>query len=412
MRHHRLFAPLLLLLAIAILTGCPKRDVPPPESPDQPPFYRILRQGDARRISRDLTPASQGFESWTAYRAPLEDSLGYLLRKPADAVCVNRPGLTLTWGQLADSVAELMALLPKLDTEPGLLAERFDWLRVSPDTLLTGYYEPWLEASLTQDGEYRYPLYGVPDDLKVADLGKFHYRWKGQRLVYRMGPDGIEPYPDRQAIDGSDALSGKGCEIAWAKDPVDVFFLQIQGSGRLALPDGSSRHILYGGKNGHKYVSLGRVLIERGLVPKEEMSMQRIRQFLNANPVEALKLMFENPSYVFFRLSDDGPYGSINSILTPWLSVAVDPSMIPLGAACVLSTELADTETGQMKPFRSLVLPQDTGGAIKNTRMDLFCGSTPEAEHLAGHLQERSEVFLLVSRQVTQVAQKAAPQED
>jgi len=404
----RLFASLFLFIALLTLTGCPKKDVPPPETPDQPPFYHILRQGDARRISREVSPASQGLGSWTAYRDGLEDSLGYLLRRPADAVCVNRPGLTLTWGQLADSVAELMALLPQLDEDPGLLAERFDWLRVSPGTLLTGYYEPWLDASLTPDEVYRYPLYGVPEDLKVADLGKFHQRWKGQRLIYRMGPDGIEPYPDRQAIDGNSALAGKGSEIAWAKDPVDIFFLQIQGSGRLVLPDGSSRHILYGGKNGHRYVSLGRVLIERGLVPKEEMSMQRIRQFLSANPVEALKLMFENPSYVFFRLSDDGPYGSINSILTPWVSVAVDPSMIPLGSACVLSTELADAETGEKRPFKGLVLPQDTGGAIQGTRMDLFCGSTPGAEHLAGHLQERSEVFLLVSRQVTQTAQPAA----
>ncbi|MEF2230700.1 MAG: MltA domain-containing protein [Pseudodesulfovibrio sp.] len=408
MRSYRLAVLFLLFATFLTQAGCPKKDVPPPGAPDQPPFYHILRQGDARRISREVSPSSQGLGSWTDYRAGLEDSLGYLLRKPSEAACINRPGLTLTWGQLADSVAELMALLPQLDGDPGLLAERFDWLRVSPDTLLTGYYEPWLEASLAPDAEYRYPLYGVPDDLKVVDLGKFHSRWQGQRLIYRMGPDGIEPYPDRQAIDSGEALAGKGYEIAWARDPVDIFFLQIQGSGRLVLPDGSSRHILYSGKNGHRYVSLGRVLIERGLVPKEEMSMQRIRQFLSANPVEALRLMFENPSYVFFRLSDRGPFGSISAILTPWVSVAVDPSMIPLGGACVLSTTLGDTETGEKKPFCSLVLPQDTGGAIRGTRMDLFCGSTPEAEHLAGHLQERSEVFLLVSRQVMQTADAVA----
>lgn len=135
--------------------------------------------------------------------------------------------------------------------------------------------------------------------------------------------------------------------------------------------------------------------------------MQRIRQFLSANPEEARQLMFENPSYVFFRLSDRGPFGAANLLLEPWLSVAVDPSMIPLGGACVLSTRLGDSKTGKSRPFRTLVLAQDTGGAIQGTRMDLFCGSSPEAEHLAGHLQEPSEVFLLVSRQAMASAETA-----
>lgn len=333
-------------------------------------------------------------------RPALEDSLGYILKRPQNAVCVNRPGLVLTWAQLGDSVAELLAMLPQLDHDPRLVAKRFQWLKVAPGTLLTGYYEPWLEASMTPDEQFKYPLYGVPDDLKMTSLNKFHYRWKGQSLVYRMGENGIEPYYDREDIDGKGALAGKGNEIAWAKDPVDVFFLQIQGSGRLELPDGSVKHILYGGKNGHKYVSLGKLLIQRGHIPREEMSMQRIRTFLNANPDTARNLMFENPSYVFFRLSDDGPYGSISSILTPRVSVAVDRSMIPLGSVVALKTALMDYEKGEADSFMSLVLAQDTGGAIKGTRMDLFCGSGEEAEALAGHLQEESEVFMLVSKRV------------
>ncbi len=127
------------------------------------------------------------------------------------------------------------------------------------------------------------------------------------------------------------------------------------------LPDGSVKHILYGGKNGHKYVSIGRLLIERGHVPREKMSMQRIRAFLNANPETAQQLMFENPSYVFFRLSDDGPYGSINSILVPRVSAAVDRTMVPLGSVLALKTLLMDYENGESDPFMSLVLAQDTG---------------------------------------------------
>ena len=388
----------LLLFIIAGFAGCSTRKTAPPVVEE--PTFLPLPGSEARGLAAHLFTGPQGVDSWKELRPALEDSLGYILKKPDDAVCVRRPGLTLTWGELGDSVAELMALLPAMDRDPRLLADRFQWLKVAPDTLLTGYYEPWLDASLTPDDTYRYPLYGVPDDLKTVDLGKFHHRWKGQRLVYRMTEQGIEPYPDRAAIDSKGVLEDKGYEIAWARDPVDVFFLQIQGSGRLALPDGTSKHILYEGKNGRKYVSLGRLLIEKGHVPREEMSMQRIRRFLNANPDEALKLMFENPSYVFFRLSDVGPFGSINSILTPRVSAAVDPSMIPLGSACVLKTALMDYGTGESEPFLSLVLAQDTGGAIQGTRMDLFCGSGDEAEQLAGHLQERSEVFMLVSRNV------------
>ncbi|CCH47307.1 murein transglycosylase A [Pseudodesulfovibrio piezophilus] len=386
----------LFLLTLASLWGCSAGNIP--DSINVSPYYEPLTESQAEEIAGEVSIQSQGFESWMDLQAGLEDSLGYILRRPQQSVCVTRPGLTLTWEQVGDSVAELLALLPHLESHPELLSEHFEWLKVSPRTLLTGYYEPWLEASLTKGGVFQYPLYGVPEDLKTLNLGKFHHRWKGQTLVYRIGEDGVEPYLDREAIDGEGGLEGKGDELAWAKDPVDVFFLQIQGSGRLVLRDGSVKHILYGGKNGHKYVSLGKLLIERGFVPREEMSMQRIRAFLDAHPYVAQKLMFENPSYVFFHLSDVGPYGSIGSILTPRLSAAVDPTMVPLGSVLALKTNLMNYQSGETEPFTALVLAQDTGGAIKGTRMDLFCGSGEEAENLAGHLQEESEVFMLVSK--------------
>jgi len=390
---------LIVWLVPLVAAGCVSKV---PEPMDQTPSYVLVEDREAGGLAVQLSPRLQGLDSWAGLRPGLEDNLAYILRRPQDGVCVNRPGLVLTWGQLASSVAELIAILPQVGSNPRLIAERFEWFKVSPGTLLTGYYEPWLEASLIPDDRYQYPLYGVPDDLKTVNLSKFHHRWKGQSLVYRMGKDGIEPYYDREAIDGKGALAENGQEVAWAKDPVDVFFLQIQGSGRLALADGSVKHILYGGKNGHKYVSLGKLLIERGYVPREEMSMQRIRTFLNANPDTARDLMFENPSYVFFRLSDEGPYGSINSILTPRVSVAVDRTMIPLGSVLALKTALMDYERGEADPFFSLVLAQDTGGAIKGTRCDFFSGSGAEAENLAGHLQEQSELYMLISKRVMQ----------
>ena len=391
-----LFFLALLVLAVA---GCgPEATRPLPV--EEKPAYRPLDQSESEGLAAHLSPRLQGMSSWAGLRLVLEDNLRYLRKRPQDAVCVNRPGLVLTWGMLGDSVAELLSLLPELDRDPGLAARRFHWLKLAPGTLLTGYYEPWLKASLVPDDTYRYPLYGVPDDLRTVDLGAFHPRWKGQILTYRLGEEGVEPYPDRAAIDGKGVLAGQEKEIAWAADPVDVFFLQIQGSGRLDLPDGSSRHILYGGKNGRQYRSLGKLLIERGFVPREEMSMQRIRTFLNENPEAARDLLFENPSYVFFRLAEQGPYGSMGSILTPKVSVAVDRGMIPLGSVVALKTALTDYDTGASEPFLSLMAAQDTGGAIQGTRMDLFCGTGPEAEQLAGHLQEESEVFMLVSRKV------------
>lgn len=395
----------LVLLSLILLFGCPPKTPSPGGKPtDKPsgkidkPTYVALQESGAVRLAQELSPVPQGILSWSEMVPTLEKSLKYLERRPRNAVCVKKPGLTLTWGQLRDSVAELIAVLPELESNPSLLAERFDWLKLEPGTLLTGYYEPWLEASLTPDEKYQFPLYEVPSDLKKLDLGKFHNRWRGQSLVYKMGEDSAEPYYDREDIDRNRVLHGMDHEIAWARNPVDVFFLQIQGSGRLALPDGSSKHILYSGKNGRRYVSLGRLLIERGYVPKEEMSMQRIRQFLSNNRDIAWDLMFENPSYVFFSLSDDGPFGALGSILTPKVSVAVDRKIIPLGSVLALKTSLTDHEVGDDEEFLSLVTAQDTGGAIMGTRMDLFCGSGEEAELLAGHLQEDSEVFMLVSK--------------
>jgi len=393
---------LRILVALALflpaLSGCgPESTRPLPV--EEKPTYFPLNDKEAESLAAHVSTREQGLASFADLRPGLEDSLRYIGNRPQDAVCVNQPGLLLTWGMLKDSVSELLGMLDDIDRDPALLAERFRWLRLNPGTLLTGYYEPWLEASLTSGGKYTYPLYGVPDDLKTVDLGMFHPRWKGQQLTYRQGADGIVPYHDRQAIDGKGVLAGKGLAIAWAADPIDVFFLQIQGSGRLDLPDGTFSHILYAGKNGHAYRSLGKILIERGAVPREEMSMQRIRKYLNENPGVAQELLFKNRSYVFFRLADEGPYGSIGSILTPRVSVAVDRRMIPLGSV-VLKTVLPQYKTGESRQFLALMLAQDTGGAIKGTRMDLFCGTGIEAETLAGHLQEESEAFMLLSKRV------------
>jgi len=384
-----------------------RKDVQPSPSSESPgqkisakPVFRVLDDSSAAKVVQGMSPLVQGIPSWTAFASPLETSLEYLSKRNQEATAVKTEGLGVSWGDLTKSMQTLLALLPALDANPALLVKKFKLFALEPGTLLTGYYEPWMEASLTRSEAYPYPLYGVPKDCKTVRLGQFHPRWKGQSLVYRINGDHIEPYPDRRAIDGEKVLKGKGAEIAFAKNLTDVFMLQVQGSGRLVLPDGSVRHILYAGKNGLPYVSIGRLLVKEGYVPQEEMSMERIREFIAKEPVAGRELMYRNPSYVFFRLSDEGPFGCIGRVLTPMVSVAVDRHYIPLGSALFLSGKLPRIGGGGERPFHSLVTAQDAGGAIQKTRCDLFCGTGPDAEYLAGHLQHDASLFLLVSKDV------------
>jgi membrane-bound lytic murein transglycosylase A len=388
----------LIIVSIFVffmLAGCASKDV----QPDAVKGFFQVDKTQLNSILSRMNSLDEGKQSWVSLAPGIKENIKYLSKKKADDVAVKYGNMEITWGMLARTNAELLEILPELDVYPDLLKDKFVWFALSPRTLLTGYYEPYLEASLTPDPAYPYPLYSVPSDLKVLDLGKFHYRWKGQQLIYKVENGSVVPYDDREAIDFKGALKGKGLEIAWVKNLVDVFVLQIQGSGRLLLSDGSVKHILYAGKNGQKYVSLGKVLINRGLMPKEGMSMQGIREFLKDNPDLVEELLTTNPSYVFFRLDDSGPYGAMNAPLTPMASVAVDSKVLPLGAMALLTTKLPEDGVDNRKPFTRMVLAQDRGGAIKGTRVDLFCGSGSNAEFLAGHLKSWSHIYLPISRE-------------
>ena len=386
---------LLALLVLAAALGLLAQGCAPRRPAELAPGFAHLGVREATSLAKDLRSRDQGLRSWRELEPGLRRSLAYVASRPQAEKAVDRPGLALTWGALRATLEDLLRLLPELDRDPGLLAREFTWFRLNPGTLLTGYYEPWLEASLTPDPAYPAPLYGVPPDLKVTDLGRFHPKWKGQQLTYRVENGEIAPYHDRQAIDQAGALSGRSLEIAWTRDPVEVFFLQIQGSGRLVLPDGRIRHVLYAGKNGREFVSLGKVLEQRGYLTKGEITMQSIKDLLASRPDLRDELLATNPSYVFFRLADQGPYGSAGQVLTPLVSAAVDRSMVPLGAVFALDSILPG-ERGET-PFRGLMLAQDTGGAIKETRVDLFCGSDGRAEFVAGNLKSRAQVLVLVS---------------
>ncbi|MBP2300374.1 murein transglycosylase A [Azospirillum picis] len=264
--------------------------------------------------------------------------------------------------------------------------------------LFTGYYEAELEGSVRPDPAYPVPLYQRPPDLVMVDLGEFADRWKGERTAGRVVGGRLKPYEDRAAIVGG-ALKGKGLELVWVKDPVGAFFLQIQGSGRIRLAGGDEMRVGYAAQNGHKYVAIGKELIDRGELKREEVSLQTIRDWLLAHPDQAAALMNSNPSYVFFqRLEGDGPNGAQGVALTPGRSLAVDSKFMPYGVPVWLD---AEDPLDASQRLRRLLVAQDTGGAIRGpVRGDVFWGHGGEAERRAGVMKSRGSYVLLLPKTV------------
>jgi len=269
--------------------------------------------------------------------------------------------------------------------------------------LFTGYFEPTYEASLVPTETYRYAIYRQPPDLVKIDLALFRPEFKGKSIVAKIDGNRVLPYPSRRDIEEGKALRGKGLEIAWLRDPLDVAFLHIQGSGRLILPDGKEIHVGYASSNGRSYRSIGRYLIERGLMDRENMSMQGIRNFLRRHPHLMEEVLNYNPSYVFFRRMEDGPYGNINVLLTPGRSLALDFRVFPKGALCFISTKKpVINESGEIvgwEKFSRFVVNQDTGGAIRGAgRADLFWGSGRYARIAAGHMRQEGQLYILIKK--------------
>ena len=269
--------------------------------------------------------------------------------------------------------------------------------------LFTGYYEPIYEGRLARDEVFRYPLYGLPNDLIRIDLSPFGERFKGETIVARIEGKKVQPYFSRSQIEGEKALEGKGLEIAWLKDPLDVAFLHIQGSGRVRLSDGNDFLIHYQASNGRPFQSIGRYMIEKGFLPREGMSMQAIRKYLTEHPEVRDEVLNQNPSYIFFRHVEHGPWGSLGVLLTPGRSIALDPKFFPKGALGFISSQkpLVNDQgeiTGWIE-FSRFVIHQDSGGAIKGAgRADIFWGSGPYAELAAGHLQHEGDLYVLIKK--------------
>lgn len=312
---------------------------------------------------------------------------------------------------LAPALAAVCAAVPAVPRGDDAAARAFfeshflPWSltdRGDPVGLLTGYYEPELAGSRRRRPPFVHPLFRAPDDRQTIDLGEFRRELAGRKITGMVRGGRFRPYWDRAEIERG-ALRGERLEMLWVDDPVALFFLQIQGSGRVRLPDGEIVRVGYAGQNGHDYTAIGRVLIERGELEREAVSMQSIRAWLAAHPDEAAAVMNANRSYVFFRLLPGrAPVGAEGVELTAGRSLAVDPRYLPWGVPLWLDSSLpAAPEVGRPAeaPLRRLVVAQDTGGAIRGVvRGDLFLGPGAEAEATAGRMKQPLRLWLLWPR--------------
>ena len=269
------------------------------------------------------------------------------------------------------------------------------------EVLFTGYYEPHLSGRTSPDEEFQFPIYTLPTDILKIDLSAFSEKYKGEAIVGRYTGETVVPYHDRREIDEEEALAGKAEPLAWLKDPVDLFFLQIQGSGKVFLDTGEVINVHYHGTNGRPYRAIGTLLIEEQKIPREEMSMQKIRAYLYDHPEDMAAVFNYNPSYVFFKLEPEGPLGNINVLLTPGRSIALDRRIFPPAALAFIQTQKPVVDSaGQIDSwtdFNRFVLNQDTGGAIRGPgRADLFWGNGPYAEIAAGHLAHTGKLYFLI----------------
>jgi membrane-bound lytic murein transglycosylase A len=384
-----LFSPLLFsllsLFFLSLLAGCAETNKPAPSDrlALSPVSFSDLPGWNDDHISEAI-PA-------------LARSCAVILKKGPNGPVGTNPagagGLARDWQPACTALARST---PSDDASArAFLQQYFRPYAAEGAGLFTGYYEAELRGSTSQNGIYQTPLYAQPDDLIHADLGDFKPELHGQHIVGKVVGKNMKPYDARAEI-AQGSLVGRAHVLIWVDDPVDAFFLEVQGSGRIRLTDGSVTRVGYDGANGRAYVAIGRALSDKGLIEKP-VTMQKIKAWLAAHPDRMQEILDLNPSYVFFKTQDNlaessGPIGAEGLALTPRRSMAVDPAFVPLGAPVWL-----DTTDGHGNPFRHLMVAQDTGGAIKGpVRGDIFWGAGSEAEAEAGMTQGQGRIYLLL----------------
>lgn len=338
-------------------------------------------------------------------------SMEYYRKLPQETMLTFGPE-RITAGDMLVSLQNLLLIVENSSLTPEQkveqIKESYDLYRSVGSNgwgkvLFTGYYEPVISCRGAADETFRYPLYRRPDDIIEVDLKQFGNNFGTDRLFGRLDGKKVVPYYSREEIEQKNALAGRGLEALWCKDSVDISILQVQGSGRADLGDGTMVGVLYDGQNGRPYKSIGKYLIDMGAMTREEMSLPALRAFLRAHPDEVQSILLQNPSYVFFRIEDKPAVGNINVPLTPGRSIATDSRLFPKGALALIRTErplfAEDGTVAEWVPFTRFVLNQDTGGAIRGPgRVDLFWGRGQEAELSAGYMKQEGKLYFLVRK--------------
>ena len=264
--------------------------------------------------------------------------------------------------------------------------------------LFTGYYLPLLKGSYTQSAQYNIPIYEVPNDLVTVDLSLFNTRFKNTKISGRLEGNKLVPYYTREQI-SKGKIKDHVRVLLWVSDPIDRLFMEIQGSGIVQLEDGKLVYVGFDGQNGRPYTSVASVLINKGVMTKENASMQGVKKYLNEHPEERDQIIYQNQSFVFFRkLNTDAAFGSQGVALTPGYSLAIDKEWIPMGVPLWLSTTVPNSKNPQInRPLNRLMIAQDTGGAIRGkVRGDVYWGGGPKASIIAGHMKNEGHYWLLI----------------
>ncbi|WP_193366770.1 murein transglycosylase A [Pelagibius marinus] len=402
-----------LLLAGLLLAACGGEEPAPPKEPPEPPKAEAeLPPAEPALLLEPVDFAAlPGWEEddLAAALPALTRSCGRLLAQPDDrAVGPDAlAGSVADWRVPCDALGQITA-----GDDAALraaLEQHFRPFAVSNagarEGLFTGYYEAELKAAAGPDAPGATPLYRVPDDLVTVDLALFRADLRGEKLVGRVQDGRLVPYLTRKEIDAG-ALADRGLELVWAGDPVDAFFLHVQGSGRVVFPDGRVTRVGFAGSNGHPFYAIGRALIDEGVIDRKSASMQKIRDWLRAHPQKAEEVMQRNARYIFFReITGEGPIGAQGVALTPGRSLAVDSALLPLGVPLWLDTTWPATD----RPLRRLMVAQDVGSAIKGAvRGDFFWGSGDEALAEAGRMKQKGSYYLFLPKAVAERRETAS----
>ena len=400
----KLRVAVLAFLVTFLLLGCGgkagpaiRRAAPVPPAASRPfsepsPSLELVSSASVPSLTDDLDVASLSLaiERSLQYYSKFNDTEVYYLGQRR-----------CTIGEMEETLRSFRAIVTAEESDQAKqkkIRETFDFFRSAGDdrkgrVIFTGYYEPLLNGSTEPTSKYRYPLYAVPPETVALNSG---------RQVGRRVQGKILPHYRRVEIDSYKSLAGRNLEIVWIEDLVDVFFLQIQGSGKVRLPDGQVIQIGYAQSNGYPYQSIANYMLEQGMLGKDEISQQSIKRYLREHPDEVERIFNYNDRYVFFRLLDKGPIGSLGVPVTADRTIAADPNAFPKGALALIKTQKPLLNKGEVVKwitFSRFVLNQDTGSAINGAgRIDIFCGSGDEAEAVAGRLKQSGELFFLLKK--------------